>query len=147
MINFYKYALIIIYEDGEIEKVPIEDFVNHLEYFKKLKEENSHFCTICSNCNFEDYSCSSIKRALNENKAVVIFNFNLKDIVMGTFIPIPGLIVSFPNEYGSLIQKEFLLNLINNYPENYLLLSKYIDGKIVEFSKEDIIKEINGKKI
>lgn len=137
--NFMYHALVIIYEDGTIDRVPVKlNYRSHLEYFRYLKKVSPTFKEICGNCDFEDFSCRDIRHTLCENGCTLFLNFNIKRVITQTMVDLPGFQVLVPNEFGSEEQVEEIENIINGYSKPYLSFYTYKDNEKVLLSLNEV---------
>lgn len=137
--NFMLYALVIIYKDGKIDRIPVKlNYRSHLEYFRYLKDNSPTFKEICGNCDFEDFPCSDIRHTLCENGCTLFLNFSIKDIVTHTMVDLPGFQVLVPNEFGSKKQVEEIDKIIDSYSEPYLSFYTYKDNEKVLLSLNEV---------
>lgn len=113
-------ALLIIYEDGYIDYLNIDDEKYHYFYYKKLVESSIRFNDLCGCCNFNYGIHYHADNILSENKAIILQNYNLKDIVEDYYYSVNNMIkffVYFPEKFGSLEQIDAYQKIILSNPD------------------------------
>ncbi|MCM1052963.1 MAG: hypothetical protein NC483_03200 [Ruminococcus sp.] len=119
MNDLEKMAIILIYPDGEIEKIPITSHVYHIEYLAEHREKSQRFARVTIKCDFTDTLHEDIDTALVTNGVIVIFNLNIYDIVRNPNYLTeekPDFTVFFPSELGSIGQISNYESIMGSYP-------------------------------
>ena len=76
-----KQAILLIYPDGEIERILIDTETSHSAYLKKHLKRSKRFYELCKNLNFDWGIHFHIDQLLLLNGIIVLYNYNVKDIV------------------------------------------------------------------
>lgn len=119
MNDLEKMALVLIYPDGEVEKIPITSYVFHIEYMIKQRTVSQRFARVTLNCDFTDSLHEDIDTALVINGIIVLFNLSIYDIVRySNFLDEnkPDFGIYFPSRLGSMKQILEYEKIMNNYP-------------------------------
>lgn len=129
MDNLPYLAFVLIYPDGYIDKMEIDNRTSHVEYFKELRTTSPRFEKICGKCNYDIGIHTEFDLALVKAGVIALYNFNLKDISLNHDFVSSNMLSSFknfiPNKLGSMDQLEQLKFFHSGYPEQYL---KYFKG-------------------
>lgn len=144
-----KLALIFIYPDGIVEKIPIGKYKLHVEYMKEHLGKSSKFYDLCKELDFETYLHGHIDLNLSISGVIVILNLDVEDIVNGKFIwesKIPNLFAVLPEHLHSMEQTLALENIYNRYPNwDYECFDSNLTG--YQYSKEISMQDyiVNAK--
>lgn len=79
-----KQAIILIYADGQIEKIPIADYYNHIEYLKDHLKESERFANIFDGYDLiivNNFCAEEFYNILARNGIIVLHNTDVYDIV------------------------------------------------------------------
>ena len=154
--DFRKSALIIIYPDGTVKNVLINQKVIHLMYYVNLYNNDEYFKKIVDENNIHvpnDFFESKmiltyeIDKALAKIGVVVFHNLFMFEIIKDEdFIKNtpPQFYVSLPNELTNE-QKAVINRLYRDYDMSYNLYSKYAKSLIIssdsnhEFSEDELV--------
>jgi len=122
-------ALIFIYPDGTVEKIPIGEYKLHIEYMRENLTKSSKFYDICKGLDFVS-SClhGHIDTMLSLNGVIIIFNLDLEYIVEGLFDyenEIPDLLIDCPENLYSVEQTIALESIYASYPHDNLVCEKF----------------------
>ncbi len=79
--NLKNQAIVLIYPDGEVERLLINTCTEHTLYLKKHLKSSKRFNALCKELNFDVGIHMHIDRLLLLNGVIVLYNFNIKDIV------------------------------------------------------------------
>ena len=133
-------ALIFIYPDGTVEKIPIGEYKLHIEYMRKHLGESPKFYDICKGLDFYK-SClhSHIDTMLSLNGVIIIFNLDLEYIVEGLFDyenEIPDLLIDCPENLYSIEQTMALESIYASYPHDNLVCEKFSERQDTYLGKQ-----------
>jgi len=133
-------ALIFIYPDGTVEKIPIGEYKLHIEYMRENLTKSSKFYDICKGLDFVS-SClhGHIDTMLSLNGVIIIFNLDLRDIIEGYFDylnKIPLLLISCPTNLHSIEQTMALESIYTSYPEDNLVCERFDAKQDVYLGKQ-----------
>lgn len=81
MNDFFNQAVVLIYPDGVVEKIPIDGVYPHSLVLKKHLGKSKRFYELCGGLNFDVGIHMHIDKVLLDNKVIVIYNYNLKEII------------------------------------------------------------------
>lgn len=124
MDNLPMQSILFIYQDGEVESVPITHFPHHLDSLQNNLEKMPRFANLYYQYKFtfhEYVNYMPIVSTLAKEGIVSLINFNLRDIVADSSLlnyDLPGIEVYLPHEFGSLKQLEHIEKLLIYYPKN-----------------------------
>jgi len=129
MEDLTKMAIVLIYPDGTVEKIPIGEYGLHIEYFREQLKKSPRFYDICKGLDFYNTDMHGrIDTMLSLNGVIIIFNLDLRDIVEGYFDfqnKLPSFAIAVPENLESLEQTLILEKIYTNYPEENLVCEKF----------------------
>lgn len=131
MEDLMSMALMYIYPDGTVERIPIGEHILHIEYMKENLKKSPKFYQICRGLDFEkSRTHKHIDTLLSLNGVVIIFNLDLEDIVKGVFTEYaPELLVAVPDKLHSLEQTLALEGVYESYPKNLIISERFSEEK------------------
>lgn len=150
--DFNNTAIVIIYADGMIDSIPIEeDEFEHTKYYEKLLSISERFKSICGICNFQLGIHFHIDRLLAKNGAIIFQNWNIREIIASkmngeSYSELPDFVIYYPTQFGSQEQLKEYEKITNNYPKTNLVYYKYINddlGFTDNYSNFDLQNEID----
>lgn len=173
MLEVKDYAIILIYPDGKMEKIPIKSYKignriryegSHREYFKNHLKASPRFRTLCENCDWnKKYGFhDDINNTLARNNVIELLNLSIKreerieELEKGKTGK-PCFLIIFP-DLNNILEKEkekqieeFVTNIEEHIDEKYLfakfdsLKDTVIDMSYVEYLEwiERVKKENN----
>lgn len=157
MDNFYTVAVMLIYKDGSIDKLKINDKVFHMQYFAHLYKKSSKLKKIILENDLEFWDeeenvsnlfTYQLDLCLVNQNVIAIHNLNIKEIQTDPKYlqnNIPKFIFTMPNEL-SIQQKEVLRKLFfeaDVYDSEFLL---YLEDHFESIDYEGINDLIRQKK-
>lgn len=151
MENLINMALIFIYPDGKVEKIPISNFPFHMDYMRENLEKSERFRELCGGLNFFTNLQDHIDSHLNLLGVIVIFNLDLYDIVKGDFEidrNVPKLISLLPENLGSLEQVKCFETIYEVYPREKISFEMFVKDLDTyrKLSYEEMLGYINEAK-
>ena len=157
MDNFYNTAIMVIYEDGSIDKLEIGDKLLHMHYFAHLYKKNSKFKKIILEndlgfCdeeeNVDNFFTYQLDLGLANQNIIAMHNLNIKEIHENpNYLEknIPKFIFTMPsnltNEQKTVLEQ--ILNENDLYDSEFLVYEKDHFGSL---EYEDIINLVHQKK-
>ncbi len=81
MNKLIEQALILIYPDGGVEKIPILNFVFHIDYIKENLKNSPRFAKIMQDINIDDLLPLDVYKILVKNGIIVLHNYNVEVII------------------------------------------------------------------
>ncbi len=141
MDDLFKQAIVLIYPDGYVERIPIGTTYPHSLILKEHLAESKRFCDLCGHLDFDVGFHMHIDLVLLENQVIAIYNYSLKEIIED-----PSYIYNFPpqfkvfigNKYGSEQQRIEFEKLSDVYGTLFVPFLYDID-------KHDFVSEIERK--
>ena len=140
MENLKKYAIIVIYPDGTVEKNKLNKYDPHIQYLYALMEKSNRLqeaakktnITIPNNYKTLTIPTDALDKKLANVGLVILHNFLIDDETLEDFY------VTTPHELTD-IQKE-ILNQIFDGSESYRGIFATIDddGDLVDIQDEDV---------
>ena len=119
-------------------------------YYEKLNSITERFKSICGSCKFEIGVHYKIDKTLIESGAIVIQNWDVRDISIcmeegKLFTDLPDFGIYFPAQFNSIKQVWEYEKLMGDYPCLKRTFYKYINqelGFTENYSSEDLKNEI-----
>lgn len=150
MEDLMSMAIMYIYPDGTVERIPIGEHTLHIEYMREHLKTSPKFYQICRGLDFyKSVLHGHIDSVLSLNGVVIVLNLDLEDIVKGTFMGRePYLLVAVPDKLHSLEQTLALEGVYESYPRNMLCCEKFSEkeDKYLSSDRFDITEYINDGK-
>ena len=137
MDDLFNQAVVLIYPDGYVESIPIEDIYPHSLILKNHLTKSKRFYDLCRNLNFDIGIHMHIDNVLLEHGVIAIYNYNLKEIIKDhsyIFRCPPQFKVFIGTKYGSEEQKCVYEKLFSTYGP--LFVPYYYDTEKHEFVSE-----------
>ena len=142
MEDLQKQAIILIYPDGLIEKIPVTYHEFHILYYHEHFNKSVRFNSLCHSLKIDfdnnlaidkypdDYETDDIREEvlgiLGRNGVLIIENLNIFDIVHNLYLEeLCEFIIYFPEYFYSKEQLEAFLNYDNGYPKNLLYIGRF----------------------
>ncbi len=166
MKELQNYAIILIYPDGVIEKIPITNFEFHIEYYRDHMKKSPRFAKLCRSLaleidetiSYDDYPVDAatddvrnkLLDILGDKGILIIENLNVYDIVYDMdFLKEEqcAFLIYFPEFFLSCEQLEAYLGY-SDYPEYLLHLAKFNkkQGLHLDINYEEMEEFINAAK-
>ncbi len=124
--NIRSQAIILIYPDGEVERILINAEISHTEYLKRHLQNSRRFYELVKNqnLNFDWGIHFHIDQVLLFSGVIVLYNYNVKDIVNDL-----SFIYNYPvffdthlcSEFFSERQKDEFMNIYERYKDLLIL--------------------------
>lgn len=126
-------AIVLIYPDGEVDKIPITTFKHHMDYFSPHLQKSEKLVKVREEVQFE----WDILRVCACNGIIVMFSLDIQEIVEN-----PSYVngyyaffdIYFPEEFESKEQLLSFLEITNNYPIYFLIYNQF-QIKLNDFKK------------
>ena len=141
MDDLFRQAIVLIYPDGYVERIPIGTTYPHSLILKEHLAESKRFYDLCGHLNFDEGHHIRIDLVLLENQVIVIYNYSLKEIMDD-----PSYIYNFPPQF-----KVFIGNRYGGEKQKleFEKLSKIYEALFVPYlydiDRHDFVSEIERK--
>lgn len=115
--HFPWYAIVILYQDGEVDAIMIEKKKNHIEYFCELAKSSKRVQNICDGLRFDFTSIPVILTRFALQDAYVFLNFNIAQILVDenvVYKDLPGFKV-YGRHCQSMVQWCHFNEIVTNY--------------------------------
>lgn len=141
-------AVIIIYSDGYIDFEKVDKEKDHVEYYKKLLLNNTRFSEIFKDNKIDFTSRFAVEDILIKNGAIIITNWNLREIVDNTYFvytQLPSFYIKLSEEKITKQQANIFNKIFNAYPLVNLGCNKYnsITKRYDEYDTNKFLGEVN----
>lgn len=141
MPDLRKLAILVIYQDGTTDSVPVGDEIFHISYYRQLREKSEKFRTLTEGLDFDDYFHYIIELFLTNKGIIVIYNEYIDAIAKHPEYLDQGFeskfIVSLPYLYCSLEQKKVFYDTIRDYDKHLLYFARLDENyKVFHDGKE-----------
>ena len=150
-IDLYNYAIILIYPDGNMEKVSIGNSIYHLDYLKELLITSNKFRNACLTLDFNNLvNHFSVDKILNEQGIITIYNNGIEDIIKNPNIRRKDLAIFHiltPFEFESLSQVLKFQDILNYPKEKLLNFNLFMSNNFVETDYDTIKNLVEDSKI
>lgn len=129
MPDLRKLAILVIYQDGTTDSVPVGNEVFHIAYYRQLREKSERFRALTEDA--LDFKCSihcEIELLLAQIGIITMFNENLEAVAshpeyMENGFE-PEFVVCLPLLYASEAQKIEFYNTIRDYDKSLLCFGR-----------------------
>ena len=148
MEDLIKQAIVLIYPDGEIEKIPITNFVFHIDYLFEHLKKSKKFAKIVQGLKIKSLLPVEIYEVLVKNNIMVWHNYNIEAIVKDkTFLEknLPYFFV-FLKSFESREQLLSFMKIFDYYP-NELMMIGLLETHNNKKDRFKEFQEINFNKI
>lgn len=124
MLDIKKMAILLIYQDGTTDFVPIGEEEIHMPYFRKLRSLSPKFRTMTDGLDFSGTFHVKVDEFLVREGVIVLLNFSpcIKDFI--DVLP-PYFSVFLPNDYRSKEQKNTFFEIVRDYVKDWTWFSHY----------------------
>lgn len=123
-----KMAIVFIYPNGRLEKIPITHYKYHIDYLKNHLNDSKEYAAIVRGLTFMDPRHKREDDRFMMNGLVVLYNLNVWDIVENPELlndNIPSFSVLLPDSMGSLEQINNLVRILTSYDSDSLFISHF----------------------
>ena len=152
--NIKKYAIILIYSDGQIEKVKADGRKFHMEYFFTLNNQSTRLNQIIKQANVympDDEITAKLlltyelDEALARNGVITIHSLFLDEEIREEIEDYScDYYISMPSELSDK-QQEIMNDIIHNYDMKECWYARLIDDKLDDIEYEDMKSMLSSK--
>ena len=117
-------AIVLIYPNGEVDKIPVTTFKHHMDYFDPHLQKSEKLAKVREEKRFD----WDILRVCACNDIVVMFSLDIQEIVANpTYLEdnYAFFDIYFPEEFASKEQLTSFLKVTNNYPIWFLIYNQF----------------------
>ena len=129
MLDIKRLAILLIYQDGTIDSIPMRNEQIHMPYFRELRKKSLRFKTITEGLDFSQSCQYDIDAFLASIGIILMYNDNLAEMVaypdnFGEDFE-PSFVVCLPCDYASGAQKSAFYEIIRKYDKDLLYFGRY----------------------
>lgn len=120
MKDIVKMAIILIYPDGEVERIPITKETAHINYMIEHRAKSKKFARATKKASFTDPTHQDVNRELMLNGVITMINYNVLDIVLDPKLLdefLPNFLIYLPISFGSVEQIMAYHEITDDYPQ------------------------------
>ncbi len=136
-------AIVLIYPDGFVEKIPITHLKFHWEYLKEHIKYSERFASLCGDL-INDVNHFPLDKGLAANGICLLYNWNIREIVEEKPLDHIHFLYYLPSTFHSLKQLLEFLNLSQSISVKYVWV-KLFDEQNLELSFKNLNDQSFGK--